>query len=250
MEENKVDPHMWDRFDAVAVLCTTVQMHRQEGLRAELARVGLLDRVEWFWDFDNPFMVRLANNLKLAPTIKNMGGFRMNMNHYRAAKTMLELGRKHVLILENDVRFLKDVGALASGLASMPADYDLAKLEWTGHPTRRASSVPTITGPWHPLIGFDTYCTAAIAYSTAGLAWRVARLEECTDYSQLFTSMHAVDVYDNAPSVSRLHAYVASPLLAVQRWTGDGHNQQNASTYRLYGNHLADGGVSAYAVQS
>ena len=248
MEENKVDPHMWDRFDAVAVLCTTSQMHRQAGLKAELARVGLLDRVEWFWDFDNPFMVRLANNLRLAPSIKSMGGFRMNMNHYRAVKTMLELGKRHVLVLENDVRFLRDTSALADGIRAIPDDYDMAKFEWTGHPTRGVMRMPEITGPWYPLRGFDTYCTAAIAYSEKGLQWRVNKLEECTDYSQLFATMHAVDVYDNAPSVAQLHAYVASPMLAVQHWTGDGHNRQNASTYRLYGTHMAVGGVSAYAV--
>lgn len=248
MDKREQVSHMWDRFDAVAVLCSTDYMHRQDGLRAELSRVGLLDRVEWFWDFDNPFMVRLAHSLRLSHDIRSLGGFRLTMNHYRAVKTLLELGHKHVLVLEDDVRFLKDTGKLSSILESMPADYDVAKLEWTAHPTRGSKSVPDITGPWHPLSGFDTYCTAAIAYSAKGMKWRVDKIEEASDYSKIFAELHMVDVYDNSPSLAKLHAYVAEPLAAIQNFTGDGVHTQNHGTYKLYGAHLADGGVGAYAV--
>lgn len=248
MSGNTGSPPMWDMFDAVAVLCSTDYQHRIPSLREELSRVGLLDRVEWFWDFDNPFMVRLANNLRLSGDIRNMGGFRLTMNHYRAVKTFSELGYKHVLVLEDDVRFLRDTDALASVLRSMPADYDMAKLEWTAHPTRGARSVPDINGPWCPLSGFDTYCAAAIAYSDKGMKWRAGKIEEAADYANIFAELHMVDVYDNSPSVAGLRAYVAAPLAAVQNWTGDGVHRQNKGTYKLYGSYLAAGGVGAYAV--
>jgi len=243
----KVDPSIWDQFDAVAVISSTDYAHRKESLRAELARVGLLDRVEWFWDFDNPFMVRLANNLRLANDIFSIGGFRLNMNQYRAIKTLLELGCRHALVLEDDVRFLKDVGALADGLRSMPQDYDMAKLEWVGY-RGKGTFVPDISGPWCPLSGFDTRFSAAIAYSDVGMRWRVSRLEACADYSRLFEAMHGFSAYDTSHGTGGIHAYVATPLLAVQRWTGDGVRRRGPDAYRLYGRHLAGGEVGAYAV--
>jgi hypothetical protein len=239
---------MWDRFDAVAVLCSTNRLHRQDSIRAELSRVGLAGRVSWFWDFDNPFMVRLAHNIRLASDVRDISCFRATMNHYRAVKTLLELGHSHVLVLEDDVRFLRDLDALSASLSAMPADYDMAKLEWTGHLSRGKRSLPDIEGPWSRLSGFDTRCAAAIAYSANGMRWRAGKIETCADMSNLFSELHAVDVYDNAASTARLHAYVSSPLVAVQDLSCDGEVGRDTRTYSMYGKYLAHGGSSAYAV--
>ena len=212
----EVDPHVWDRFDMVAVLSYTGYQDRQPALWAELERVGLKDRVEWFWNFPSPFTERFANSIRLSGTIKDCAAFNSTMGYYRVLKTAVELGKAHVLVLEDDVRFLKDPVALAGAVASLPADYDLAKFDWTARVARGQTEIPTIEGPWAPLRGFDTRCTGAAAYSLKGARWQTEFMERPARFDDLHSQLYSHDVYHTSHNVARLHAYVACPLAAVQ----------------------------------
>ena len=216
-----VDPHIWDRFDMVAVLTYTGYKDRQPALWAELERVGLKDRVEWFWDFDNPFMTRLANNLRIDRSIPKVDVFRCVMNHYRALKTAAELRKEHVLVLEDDVRFIRDPGVLAAAVSSIPSDYDIAKLEWfprgplmSAEPADRQAREAV---EWVPSVDFSTYGGAAVAYSLAGAQWKTGFMERCADYTDLHSCLYGNDDYDVPRNMGSLRGYVSRPCVAVQR---------------------------------
>ena len=48
------------------------------------------------------------------------------MGHYRAIKTAYELGCAHSLIMEDDIRFLKDLRQVEDIVSDLPDNYDVA----------------------------------------------------------------------------------------------------------------------------
>lgn len=236
-----MDQQVWDRFDMVAVLAYTGYRDRREGLSAELKRIGLVDRAEWFWDFDNPFMTRLANSLRVDGSIPTVGMFRCVMNHYRALKTAVDLGRAHVLVLEDDARFLLDEEALMNAVLSIPQDYDVAKFEWFPRgPLGSAEppapeNLPQSPVGWVPSVDFSTRGGAAVAYSLAGARWKTELMERCADYMDLHSRLYGNDEYDTPRNMTGLVGYVARPCVAIQRRVDKVHtlNPRTGFLYRL-----------------
>lgn len=234
---------MWDRFDMIIALSYTGYKDRQPVLQAEFERVGLSGRVELFWNYPSPFDMRFANSIRLHQTIGKPSHFNEVMGHYRAMKTAFELGVQHVLILEDDVRFVSDLDLLSRSLASIPDDYDVAKLEWfcKGDPAKVSGS-----GGWAPLRGFDTRGGAAIAYSRAGLQWKTTAMERPARYDDFHGMLFVNDVYETSSNLSRLHAYVATPLVAIQDPAYYKTSNYGIFTQNPYGKFLLDGDYSCY----
>lgn len=139
----------WSRFDFKAACLFTGYKNREKGLFDELDRVGI-EGVNRLWQFPTPFdsiMRRFVRGkLGLKP-----GFFNGGMGHYRAIKTAYELGCSNSLIMEDDIRFLKDVDLIREIVEDLPEDYDIALLdtfkpqkmsydEWRGNATNRRVS--------------------------------------------------------------------------------------------------------------
>lgn len=238
---------IWDRFDMVIVLAYTGYQDRIPPLRAELERVGLAGRAELFWSFPSPFDTRFANSIRLHGTIRKPSQFNEVMNHYRAMKTALELGKEHVLILEDDVRFVRDMGLLAAHVGGLPEDYDVAKFEWfcKGDPknVKRGDA-------WAPLSGFDTTGGAAVAYSARGLKWKTEAMERPARYDDFHGMLYVNDVYDTSGNLSRHRAYVATPLLAIQEPKYYRTSNYGIYSGNPYGGFLHTGSYGAYGVNA
>jgi hypothetical protein len=120
------------RFARKTVLYFTGLKNRVEGMEAELARVGLSD-VERQWQYPSPFDKVLLRNVKHIPCFdgnpRGMGYFNSSMGHYRAIATAFHLGCESVLVMEDDIRFLKDVGRVAEIVGALPDDFDVALLD-------------------------------------------------------------------------------------------------------------------------
>lgn len=117
---------IWDAFDRIVVVCCTKYQDRQTAVKRELERIGLLDRTEFFWDFPSPFTDRLKDSIHCTNYLSNRSAFNIFLNHYRVIKETFLRGFKNVLIIEDDVRFLKDGMKLAEAVKSIPPDFDLA----------------------------------------------------------------------------------------------------------------------------
>ena len=102
----------WSRFDHKFVL-TAGNVSRVESVRKELARVGLADAQE------------LRDDGTELPGFPN----RPLLAHRRAARLAAELGGS-VLVMEDDVRFLRNLRTLRDLAVSLPDDFGEARFSW------------------------------------------------------------------------------------------------------------------------
>lgn len=94
----------------------------------ELTRVGIRESGVFSWKltWDTPLFDRLYQVCNAAPSV---GCMKIGFAHYMCIKEAYELGFNHVLILENDNIFLKDVNKIEKILNDLPDDYDICLLD-------------------------------------------------------------------------------------------------------------------------
>lgn len=118
----------WDRFDRKVVLYYTGNKDtRVPGMERELERVGL-QGADRQWQFPTPFDNLLLRSVRHDPWV-GVGYLSNAMSHYRAISIAYHLGCRNVLILEDDVRFMKDVGMVSNYIDTIPDGYDVAKMD-------------------------------------------------------------------------------------------------------------------------
>lgn len=118
---------IWSMFDFKAACLFTGYKNREAALMKELERVGLGD-AKIMWQFPTPFDAVMRRNVKGKAALRT-GFFNSGMGHYRAIKTAYELGAKRSLIMEDDVRFLKDLELASKIVRDLPDDFDVALLD-------------------------------------------------------------------------------------------------------------------------
>ena len=162
----------WDRFDFRAAAMFTGHPHRTESLRRELDRVGLV--VQDFWGHPNVFDRFIQMHVRCTKGTAQPGFFNATMTHYHILKTAYELGKRSVLVIENDIRFLKDTALLAEIVESLPQDFDIALFDWEApHKTWRDATpaqlaAPRINGHWARFGDLRSF--ACYAMSRRGMA--------------------------------------------------------------------------------
>lgn len=108
-----------DTFDMVVSLCHTGCKARVAPLDRELARVGLSPDLR-VWSVPDPSERVLARAVRCSKFVLRAGYLNCTLNHYRAIRTAYDLGARRVLLVEDDVRFLKDLNRLAQTVAATP----------------------------------------------------------------------------------------------------------------------------------
>lgn len=95
---------------------------------AELTRVGIRNSGVFSWKitWDSPLFDKFYQVCNAAPSV---GCMKVGFSHYMCIKEAYELGFNHVLILENDNIFLKDVDEIERILNDLPEDYDICFLD-------------------------------------------------------------------------------------------------------------------------
>lgn len=119
----------WDRFDRKVMLYYTGnRLTRTPQMENELDRVGLgcADRQ---WQFPSPIDRVLLMSMAHIPSCERGGYFNCSMGHYRAIATAYHLGCESVLIMEDDISFLKDLSKIQEIVEDLPDDYDVAMLD-------------------------------------------------------------------------------------------------------------------------
>lgn len=122
------DLAIWNKFGYVGVVCYTGYKDRFALLQEELKRVGITEYYP-HWDFPSPYKEIIKAKTPMAEWNKQGTGFFIGLNNYRAIATAYNLGHERCLIMEDDVRFLKDTAMLEKILADLPSDFDLAMLD-------------------------------------------------------------------------------------------------------------------------
>lgn len=234
----------FDRFDLIAVQDWTGYTARQDLLRQELDRLGLLSRARWFWRAPSPF-TRLMADMFPSHEHHSLGGFDCTMGHYEIMKLALEWGCRRILVMEDDACFA-DADVVRSALASAPDDWQFLKLEWYER-MGVAFSCGTDNKPWSRFSSktvTGVLCgTGAVAFTSEGLKWKTGLIEDCLSVAGV--PLHTIDMYDRPEFVDKTVAYCATPCLVVQRPHGrdDPHNHAGRKPYRS--EFLVGGSMSA-----
>lgn len=105
-------------------------------LKEELKRVGIdenADYFSWVYDYPTPLLdnVYKDKRLNMNTALKSSSREyikRVSMKHYEITKEAYALGYERILILENDVRFHKDLDYISTMLSNMP-DTDVVMLD-------------------------------------------------------------------------------------------------------------------------
>ena len=226
--------HCWDIFGGIYVVGYVGYQDRVKNLIPELKRVGNFPRVEFSWDFPNRFFEKLKSQLPLgAHQGKHFGcGF----NHYRVIKSAYMLGKESIFIMEDDVRFLKDVGKIAAILASLPCprDYDMIMLDknWPKEMTAEefeAYKKARTVSPY--LMTFDKlFSSGCYALSREGMRKWIAAYEDGAFNPR--KKFLANDQYFTRESLgTNAKLYCTNPNFAVQIPVGIIGSATNLDTY-------------------
>lgn len=120
-----MDGSCWDRFGRKTLLTFTGYKDRVAGVMSELERIGMKG-VNVQWQFPNPFDRFLLTHLRHIPCLEKGGYMNCTMGHYAAIKTAFHLGVRNCLILEDDIRFLRNAEEISKTVNALPDDFDIA----------------------------------------------------------------------------------------------------------------------------
>ena len=96
----------WNKyFDHIFILSKCSNFERREKLNQELKRVGLYDYVTYLYQPDSKLIA--YRNSSLPEKV-----YRATYAHYSCIKMCYELKYNHILILEDDILFIKDINIL------------------------------------------------------------------------------------------------------------------------------------------
>ena len=127
---------VWDEhFDAVFVLSLADYIERRNLMREELHRVGIEASgiLHWKITVRNAFYSYIWRNPSFPSPrwwLNREPNLNCTMGHYEIMKESLARGFRRILILEDDVRFLRDTAAIAEILDDLPEGWDIAMLDY------------------------------------------------------------------------------------------------------------------------
>lgn len=121
-----------EKFDAIYCISLADNISRRDDLKKELSRVGILNSNIFHWKITvkNELYKYIWNNPSLKANkwwFHLTGTLNCTLEHYAVYKECLALGYKRVLILEDDVVFLKDIKEIEKAIDNIPENYDILK---------------------------------------------------------------------------------------------------------------------------
>lgn len=117
------------KFDRIWCISYTGYPERRKPLERELDRVGILGSgvLEWHYTFKSIFDNILFDVTKRLKTnnCEDVGSLACSLAHYHCIKSSYGLGDERCLIMEDDIRFLKDVGEVCDIVDGLPDNADI-----------------------------------------------------------------------------------------------------------------------------
>ena len=133
-------------FDAIYCLSLADFVRRRNDMHWELKRVGIEDSgiLHWKITVRNAFYKYIYKNPDFPVEdwwTHLQGCMNCTMGHYEIMMECLARGFKRVLIIEDDIRFLKDIGEIETHLRNLP-EYDICmwdkNIPWEKEPFHNA----------------------------------------------------------------------------------------------------------------
>ncbi len=116
----------WNKyFEHIFILSRCSNFKQRELLEAELKRVGITNYTFWY-NIDS----NLIDTTHFVPEM-SISQCRATYGHYSIIKICYELNYNNVLILEDDIRFLKDIDSIQNGLDEfLNSNSDFYLFDW------------------------------------------------------------------------------------------------------------------------
>ena len=173
-------------FDQVFVLHYAGYTEIEDKLNAELSRVGLVDSriLTIHNNISSPFLSILQRNINCdsVPNAIRPSSFSCSLGHYTIMKIAELKGYSRILILEDDIAFLKDVGKIESILDAAAAevpDYDVCLFSHFMSPCPRSvSDIQKYADEMHQCQALNKYFipyTSSSAPVASGAAYGLSR---------------------------------------------------------------------------
>ena len=121
-----------EKFDAIYCISLADNISRRDDLKKELSRVGILNSNIFHWKITvkNELYKYIWNNPSLKANkwwFHLTGTLNCTLEHYAIYKECLALGYKRVLVLEDDIVFLKNIKEIQKAIDNIPENYDILK---------------------------------------------------------------------------------------------------------------------------
>ena len=121
-------------FDSIWGISFTGYPERRKSLETEFNRIGILDSGIFNWRFTYP---SIFDNILFDVTkkqlrhnnCKNVPSMSCSLGHYCCIKTAYELGHEFILVMEDDIRFLKDIGKISKIMENIPPCADIVNFD-------------------------------------------------------------------------------------------------------------------------
>ena len=135
-QEEKKKIMFKDVFDHIYCLHYLPAKDRLPKIKEELKRVGIdenADYFSWVYDYPSPILDMVYKNpdMKMSAALKNISREyvkHVSLKHYEIIKEAYSLGYKRILIMENDIRFHKDIAYISKMLENVP-DTDIVMFD-------------------------------------------------------------------------------------------------------------------------
>ena len=231
----------WRRFDFKSVILFAGYVgERTTTCRRELERVGLYPDVAPIWTATSPADKMIAERAFCTNMVRgNLGFVNSLMAHYRAVKCAWTVGAKRVLVMEDDIRFLKDDELLQAIVESMPEDTDVGLLDWwfpakaTDADYAELAAAESVATFWKPFRNLRS--AACYTMSACGMRAFMKLVEDG------FTGAGKLRITDqywpHLAADPSLKCYCAWPCAAVQGWAGtsaDGRPQNLSNMEKIW----------------
>lgn len=190
-------------------------------ISTELERVGILNakNFTFFYDCSSPYDDIMYKDIKIAyhPGDERLFIKKLSMKHYQMLKVSYDLGYNKILIIEDDIKFLKDLEELYNILINEPEESDITlfdKMIWRIQKARYDKEFENKL-----YLDYSNYTLFSLAFSSTG-CYSVSRNgmdEMITNYEHALT---ASDTYtNNVPGLSvkmGCKKFVVNTNLAIQ----------------------------------
>lgn len=170
-------PDLMPMIDAAFTIFFTGYKERFPHMLGELERTGLVDWTHAVWQFPTPYDAWERSKLPHTAELQQRPGmWNTAKGHYRAIKTGYELGYERILIMEDDVRFLRDAGYVLEACNHLPMDWDILMLDH--YNTFGGGGSPPGNLYWRPITG--GFSTGAYIINRRAMERLIAKYEEPT----------------------------------------------------------------------